>query len=93
MQGSSEEKEQASLVLLEVLEAARIVAVMLAPITPALARLVYQQLGFSDQHFESLTWADTQWGGELAYQDSSFCKMCGSPDMLSHTMFVTCYTC
>ena len=65
MQGSPEEKEQASLVLLEVLEAARVVAVMLTPIAPALARLVYLQLGFTDQEFESLTWADVQWGGKL----------------------------
>jgi len=52
-------------VLLEVLEAARVVAVMLTPIAPALARLVYLQLGFSDQEFETLTWADAQWGGKL----------------------------
>ena len=65
MQGSPEKKEQASLVLLEVLEAARVVAVMLTPIAPALARLVYLQLGFSDQQFETLTWADAQWGGKL----------------------------
>ncbi len=65
MQGSPEEKEQASLVLLEVLEATRVVAVMLTPIAPALARLVYLQLGFSDQQFETLTWADAQWGGNL----------------------------
>ncbi|DBA97107.1 TPA: hypothetical protein ACH3X1_014878 [Trebouxia sp. C0004] len=61
--GSPGEKEQAGLVLLEVLEAARVVAVMLTPIAPALARLVYRQLGFSDQEFETLTWADAQWGG------------------------------
>ncbi len=65
MQGSPEEKEQASFVLLEVLEAARVVAVMLTPVAPALARLVYLQLGFSDQGFETLTWADAQWGGKL----------------------------
>ena len=65
LQGSTEEKEQASLVLLEVLEAARIVAVMLSPIAPALARLVYLQLGFNDQDFDSLTWDDAHWGGEL----------------------------
>ena len=65
MQGSPEEKEQASLVLLEVLEAARVVAVMLTPVAPALARLVYLQLGFTDQEFEALTWANAQWGGKL----------------------------
>ena len=86
MQGSSEEKEEASLVLLEVLDAARVVAVMLAPITPALANLVYQQLGFTDQHFESLTWADTQWGGELVYNKSCVYKMDGRLDKSSHTI-------
>lgn len=52
------------MVLQEVLEAARVVAVMLNPIVPALARLIYLQLGFSDQQFEALTWEDAQWGGE-----------------------------
>ena len=64
MQGTDAEKEQAGLVLLEVLEAARIVAIMLSPIAPALARLVYLQLGFSDADFEALSWKDSQWGGE-----------------------------
>lgn len=63
LQGSEEEKEEAGLVLLEVLEAARVVAVMLSPIVPALARLVYLQLGYTDQQFESLTWQDAHWGG------------------------------
>lgn len=64
LQGSAEEKEQAGMVLLEVLEAARMVAVMLSPIVPALARLIYLQLGFTDQQFEGLTWQDAQWGGK-----------------------------
>lgn len=41
------------------------VAVLLSPVTPALSRLVYQQLGYSDADFQSLSWADTQWGGEF----------------------------
>lgn len=64
LQGSAQDKEQAGMVLQEVLEAARIVAVMLSPIVPALARLIYLQLGFTDQHFEALTWQDAHWGGE-----------------------------
>ena len=64
VQGSAEQKEQAGMVLLEVLEAARMVAVMLSPIVPALARLIYLQLGFTDQQFEALTWQDALWGGE-----------------------------
>ena len=67
LQGSAEEKEQAGLVLQEVLEAARIVAVMLSPIVPALARLIYLQLGYSDQQFEALTWQHAHWGGETCF--------------------------
>ena len=90
MQGSPEEKEQASLVLLEVLEAARVVAVMLNPIAPALARLVYLQLGFSDQQFESLTWADAQWGGKLCMHlgQSSFGNL-----QKHFTKYVWCSAC
>ena len=64
MQGSAEEKKQAALELLEVLEAVRVVAVLLSPITPALSRVIYQQLGYTDAHFQAVSWADTQWGGE-----------------------------
>lgn len=67
VQGSAEQKEQAGMVLLEVLEAARMVAVMLSPIVPALARLIYLQLGFTDQQFEALTWQDAHWGGEACF--------------------------
>lgn len=97
--GSTEEKEQASLVLLEVLEAARVVAVMLTPIAPALARLVYLQLGFSDQEFDTLTWADAQWGGLHKWQQTAspkpvFARLEGDyvtaqPDTaLAHTVVV-----
>ena len=54
--------------LLEVLEAARIVAIMLSPVAPALARLIYLQLGFSDEDFANLSWQDTQWGGERMHR-------------------------
>ena len=64
VQGSAEEKQQAALELLEVLEAVRVVAVFLSPITPALSRLIYQQLGYTDADFQAVSWADTQWGGE-----------------------------
>eukprot|EP00891_Asterochloris_glomerata_P002086 jgi/Astpho2/2086/fgenesh1_pm.00038_%23_66_t len=46
--GSEEQKGEAALVLLAVLETVRIVAVMLSPITPALAQRVYLQLGISE---------------------------------------------
>ena len=38
------------------LEATRIVAVALAPITPTTSRRIYQQLGFSEDKFDSLSW-------------------------------------
>lgn len=53
--------------LQEVLEAARVVAVMLSPIVPALARLIYLQLGYNDQQFEALTWQDAHWGGDTCF--------------------------
>ena len=96
MQGSTEEKEQASLVLLEVLEAARVVAVMLTPIAPALARLVYLQLGFSDQEFDTLTWADAQWGGKLLCKHlgpSPFGKSCNHGTSTSQMYVLPCITC
>ena len=64
LQGSAEDKALAGLVLLEVLEATRVAAVMLIPVVPSLARLVYQQLGYADLQFEALKWEDAQWGGE-----------------------------
>ena len=78
LQGSEEEKEQAGMVLQEVLEAARVVAVMLTPVVPALARLIYLQLGFTDQQFEALTWEDAQWGGKTCFGqcDGAFCCVC-----------------
>ncbi len=51
-QGTDEEKAEAAAVLVSVLEAVRVVAVGLAPLTPALSRRIYSQLGFSDEHFQ-----------------------------------------
>jgi methionyl-tRNA synthetase len=45
LQGSDDEKRAAGEVLTAVLEAARIVAVLLAPVTPALSARIYSQLG------------------------------------------------
>ena len=92
MKGSAEAKEQASLVLLEVLEAARVVAVMLTPIAPALARLVYLQLGFSDQEFETLTWADAQWGGKLPCKLLAHHRL-GRHATMAQALVLPCITC
>jgi methionyl-tRNA synthetase len=46
--GSEEEKREAAATLLTALEAARIVAAMLAPVVPGISRRVYAQLGMED---------------------------------------------
>ena len=61
-QGTDEQKAAAAAVLVSVLEAVRIVAVLLSPVTPALSRRIFQQLGFGEGGFDSLRWADTEWG-------------------------------
>ncbi|MCO5588478.1 hypothetical protein L7F22_042435 [Adiantum nelumboides] len=48
--------------LVIVLEAVRIVAVALSPVTPQLSLRIYLQLGYSVEDFLSLTWDDTKWG-------------------------------
>jgi hypothetical protein len=45
LQGSDEERQAAGEVLTAVLEAARIVAVLLSPVTPALSARIHSQLG------------------------------------------------
>ena len=63
-QGTDEQKAQGRTVLVEVLEALRIVAVLLSPVTPTLSKAIYQQLGFMEGKSEKLTLEDTQWGGQ-----------------------------
>lgn len=42
----------------------RIVAVMLAPVTPGLSAAIYAQLGYEECHIQALLWSrDVQWGG------------------------------
>ncbi|CAA0814162.1 methionyl-tRNA synthetase / methionine--tRNA ligase / MetRS (cpMetRS [Striga hermonthica] len=55
--------ESASKDLVNVLEAMRIVAVAISPITPSLALRIYTQLGYSEDQFYAITWNDTRWGG------------------------------
>ncbi|XP_041994411.1 methionine--tRNA ligase, chloroplastic/mitochondrial-like isoform X3 [Salvia splendens] len=49
--------------LIIVLEAMRIVAIALSPITPSLSSKIYTQLGYSEDQFSSITWSETRWGG------------------------------
>jgi len=61
--GDDAAKAEAAAVLASVLEAVRIVAVMLSPVTPALSRRIYQQLGLGNDAFAALQWeTGTRWG-------------------------------
>lgn len=63
--GSDEDKDKAGRDLVAVLEAVRVAAVLLAPITPSLSSRIYEQLGLdAPDQLQSLSWAEaTQWGG------------------------------
>ncbi len=45
-----------------VLEAVRVVAVLLAPVTPQLSGKIYGALGYGPGVYESLSWGDASWG-------------------------------
>lgn len=60
--GTDQEKEDAKAALVAVLEAVRVVAVILMPITPSLSQRIYEQLGIDASVWESLTWEDATWG-------------------------------
>ena len=47
--------------LVAVLEALRVVAIMLNPVTPDLSAKVYGQLGFGAE-YATLAWGDAEWG-------------------------------
>lgn len=61
--GDDAQKAEAAAALAAVLEAVRIVAVMLVPVTPSLSRKIYLQLGFDDSVVDGLSWRDAWWGG------------------------------
>lgn len=60
--GTDEDKAAAAAALAAVLEAVRVVAVLLAPVTPALSARIYAQLGYTPEQHAALSWADTEWG-------------------------------
>lgn len=62
-QGTEEQKAQGRQVLTEVLEAIRVVALLLSPVTPTLSRAVHTQLGFSEDESRALALAAASWGG------------------------------
>lgn len=55
--------ESAAKDLVIILEAMRIIAVALTPVTPRLCQRIYSQLGYSEDQFNATTWDDTKWGG------------------------------
>ncbi|XWS66017.1 hypothetical protein CRYUN_Cryun05aG0164000 [Craigia yunnanensis] len=55
--------EAAAKDLVIILEAMRIIAISLSPVTPSLCRRIYAQLGYSEDQFDRLTWSETKWGG------------------------------
>lgn len=63
MQGVEAEKEAAAAALVAVLEAVRIVAVIMCPVTPALSSRIYAGLGMTAEQYDGLRWEDAQWGG------------------------------
>jgi len=78
VQGTDEQKAQGRLVLTEVLEALRIVAVLLSPVTPTLSKAIYHQLGFSEEESEKITLEDAEWGGQSSCPLSTI-PSCESP--------------
>lgn len=64
--GASFDSAAKDLVL--ILEAMRIIAVALSPVTPKLCLRIYQQLGYTEEQFYAATWIDTKWGGLKAGQ-------------------------
>lgn len=60
--GSADDKAAAGAALVAVLEAVRVVAVLLAPVTPALSRRIYAQLGMGEEAFDAMRWEDAAWG-------------------------------
>lgn len=60
--GSEEQKAEAGKVLVAVLETARIAAIGLLPVCPALAQRLLQQLGLGEDAAAELQWGDAAWG-------------------------------
>ncbi|KAF8395099.1 hypothetical protein HHK36_019040 [Tetracentron sinense] len=68
--GASSEAAAKDLVI--ILEAVRIIAIALSPVTPRLCLRIYSQLGYSKDQFDAITWVslslslrlfETKWGG------------------------------
>ncbi|CAL1387313.1 unnamed protein product [Linum trigynum] len=55
--------EAAARDLVTILEGMRIIAIALSPVSPGLCWRIYEQLGFSEDQFATITWDETKWGG------------------------------
>ncbi|CBI31697.3 hypothetical protein VitviT2T_019216 [Vitis vinifera] len=55
--------EAAAKDLVIILEAMRIIAIALSPVTPRLSLRIYEQLGYTKEQFNATTWSETEWGG------------------------------
>ncbi|CAI0411357.1 unnamed protein product [Linum tenue] len=55
--------EAAAKDLVIILEAMRIIAIALSPVSPGLCWRIYEQLGFSEDQLATVTWDETKWGG------------------------------
>ncbi|XVF23860.1 hypothetical protein REPUB_Repub13aG0076100 [Reevesia pubescens] len=62
-QGGGAASKAAAKDLVIILEAMRIIAIALSPVTPSLCRRIYAQLGYSEDQFNNLNWSETKWGG------------------------------
>lgn len=61
--GCSTDKEEASRCIASVLEASRVVAAGLSPVTPVVSRRIYEALGLGDEYVLGLDWQKaTAWG-------------------------------
>jgi methionyl-tRNA synthetase len=63
LQGDDAQKEEAAAALVAVLEAVRVVSVIMCPVTPGLSSRIYAGLGMTPEQYEGLRWSDVQWGG------------------------------
>lgn len=66
LQGSDADKAAAGVVLVAVLEALRVVAVLLSPVTPRSSASLYAALGLPEAAYAALRWSDTAWGALAA---------------------------
>ena len=58
-----EDRKRAEVTLVSIMEALRIVAIAMSPITPTLSERIYAQLGLKPMESQGMGWDGTAWGG------------------------------